>query len=75
GVVMSAIPGGGFVAETVIITIFGFPMTALPLILIISEIIDIPATLLNSTSNVTSAMLITRIVEGKGWLQRLVVSK
>lgn len=75
GVVMSAIPGGGFVAETVIITIFGFPMTALPLILIISEIIDIPATLLNSTSNVTSAMLITRIVEGKDWLQRLVVSK
>lgn len=75
GVVMSAIPGGGFVAETIIITIFGFPMTALPLILIISEIIDIPATLLNSTSNVTSAMLITRIVEGKDWLQRLVVSK
>lgn len=75
GVVMSAIPGGGFVAETVIITIFGFPMTALPLNLIISEIIDIPATLLNSTSNVTSAMLITRIVEGKDWLQRLVVSK
>lgn len=68
GVVMSAIPGGGFVAETVIITIFGFPMTALPLILIISEIIDIPATLLNSTSNITSAMLITRFVEGKDWL-------
>ncbi|WP_125607989.1 dicarboxylate/amino acid:cation symporter [Lapidilactobacillus bayanensis] len=75
GVVMSAIPGGGFVAETVIITIFGFPMTALPLILIISEIIDIPATLLNSTSNVTSAMLITRIVEGKDWLKNVVISK
>lgn len=68
GVVMSAIPGGGFVAETVIITVFGFPMTALPLILIISEIIDIPATLLNSTSNTTAAMLVTRVVEGKNWL-------
>lgn len=69
GVVMSAIPGGGFVAETVIITVFGFPMTALPLILIISEIIDIPATLLNSSSNTTSAMLVSRFVEGKNWLQ------
>ncbi|KIS03423.1 dicarboxylate/amino acid:cation symporter [Paucilactobacillus wasatchensis] len=69
GVVMSAIPGGGFVAETVIITVFGFPMTALPLILIISEIIDIPATLLNSTSNTTAAMLVTRFVEGKNWLK------
>lgn len=68
GVVMSAIPGGGFVAETVIITVFGFPMTALPLILIISEIIDIPATLLNSSSNTTAGMLVTRFVEGKDWL-------
>lgn len=74
GVVMSAIPGGGFVAETVIITIFGFPMTALPLILIISEIIDIPATLLNSTSNITSSMLIARFVEGKDWLKDYVAS-
>lgn len=70
GVVMSAIPGGGFVAETVIITVFGFPMAALPLILIISEIIDIPATLLNSSSNTTSAMLISRFVEGKNWLDK-----
>lgn len=75
GVVMSAIPGGGFVAETVIITIFGFPMTALPLILIISEIIDIPATLLNSTSNITSSMLITRFVEGKNWLSKAMRSR
>ncbi|KRO09424.1 proton glutamate symport protein [Paucilactobacillus hokkaidonensis] len=69
GVVMSAIPGGGFVAETVIITIFGFPMSALPLILIISEIIDIPATLLNSVSNTTAGMLVTRFVEGRNWLK------
>ncbi|WP_281165237.1 dicarboxylate/amino acid:cation symporter [Liquorilactobacillus sicerae] len=68
GMVMSAIPGGGFVAEAVIITIFGFPMSALPLILIISEIIDIPATLINSSSNTTASMLVTRFVEGKNWL-------
>lgn len=70
GMVMSAIPGGGFVAEAVIITIFGFPMSALPLILIISEIIDVPATLINSSSNTTSSLLVTRLVEGKNWLLR-----
>ncbi|MBP1040437.1 dicarboxylate/amino acid:cation symporter [Vagococcus sp. BWB3-3] len=68
GMVMGAIPGGGMVAETVIITLFGFPMEALPLILIISTIIDIPATLLNSSGNTVSAMLVARIVEGKSWL-------
>lgn len=70
GMVMGAIPGGGMVAETVIITMFGFPMEALPLILIISTIIDIPATLLNSSGNTVSAMLVARIVEGKNWLTK-----
>ncbi|WP_461240073.1 dicarboxylate/amino acid:cation symporter [Paucilactobacillus sp. N302-9] len=75
GVVMSAIPGGGFVAETVIITVFGFPMAALPLILIISEIIDIPATLLNSSSNTSAGMLVARFVEGKDWLKNYLSAK
>jgi Na+/H+-dicarboxylate symporter len=75
GVVMSAIPGGGFVAETVIITVFGFPMAALPLILIISEIIDIPATLLNSSSNTSAGMLVARFVEGKDWLKNYLAAK
>lgn len=70
GMVMGAIPGGGMVAETVIITLFGFPMEALPLILIVSTIIDVPATLLNSSGNTVSAMLVARIVEGKNWLQK-----
>lgn len=69
GVVMGAIPGGGMVAETLICSIFGFPMAALPLILIITTIIDIPATLLNSTGNTAAAMLVTRFVEGKNWLK------
>ncbi|MHC9531882.1 dicarboxylate/amino acid:cation symporter [Dellaglioa sp. L3N] len=69
GVVMGAIPGGGMVAETLICSIFGFPMAALPLILIITTIIDIPATLLNSTGNTATAMLVTRFVEGKNWLK------
>ncbi|MDK1724501.1 dicarboxylate/amino acid:cation symporter [Dellaglioa algida] len=75
GVVMGAIPGGGMVAETLICSIFGFPMAALPLILIITTIIDIPATLLNSTGNTATAMLVTRFVEGKDWLKDFMAQK
>lgn len=60
---MGAIPGGGLVAETLIVSIFGFPTAAIPLIIIISTIIDIPATLLNSAGNVASAMMVSRIVD------------
>jgi Na+/H+-dicarboxylate symporter len=65
GAVMGAIPGGGMVAETLIVTMFGFPTNTIPLLLIISTIIDIPATLLNSTGNVASAMMVTRLVDRK----------
>lgn len=65
GAVMGAIPGGGLVAETLIVSLFGFPTNAIPLIVIISTIIDVPATLLNSTSNVTSALMVNRLVGKK----------
>lgn len=68
GIVIGAIPSGGLTAEVFICTIFGVPVEYVGLILVISIIIDIPATLLNSTGNNVCAMLITRIVEGKHWL-------
>jgi pyrrolidone-carboxylate peptidase len=42
----------------------------LPIIAVISTIIDAPATLLNSTGNTVCAMLVTRLVEGKNWLSK-----
>lgn len=69
GAVMGAIPGGGMIAEMLIVNIFGFPLEAVPVIVIISTIIDMPATLLNSSGNLASGMLVTRIVEGKNWLK------
>lgn len=53
-----------------ILTVFGFPIEALPIIAVISTIIDAPATLLNSTGNTVSAMMVTRLVEGKDWLKK-----
>lgn len=73
GVVMGSIPGGGMIAETLIVMLFGFPVQAIPLIIIIGTIIDMPATLLNSSCNTVTAMMVARFVEGKNWLKNQMV--
>lgn len=70
GAVMGAIPGGGMIGEMLILSIFGFPPEVLPIIAVISTIIDVPATLLNSTGNTVCAMMVSRLVEGKNWLKK-----
>lgn len=69
GAVMGAIPSGGMIGEMLIISVYGFPPEVLAIIAVISTIIDAPATLLNSTGNTVCAMMITRLVEGKNWLE------
>jgi Na+/H+-dicarboxylate symporter len=63
-VVVSAIPTGGMTAEAVILSAFGFGHEALPLLAVISVIIDPLATLLNATGDNAAAMLVERVVEG-----------
>ena len=70
GAVMGAIPSGGLIGEMLILAVFGFPPEVLPIIAVISTIIDAPATLLNSTGNTVCAMMVSRLVEGKNWLKR-----
>ena len=72
GAVMGAIPGGGMMGEMLIISVFGFSSEALPIIAVISTIIDAPATVLNSTGNTVCSMIVSRLVEGKEWLNRRV---
>lgn len=69
GAVMGAIPGGGMIGEILILSIYGFPPSALPVIAVISTIIDAPATLLNSSGNTVCAMVVARFVDGKNWLK------
>lgn len=65
---VSAVPiGGGTISEMLIITMMGFPVAALPILTIIATIIDAPATLLNVVGDSSSAMLVTRAVDGKNW--------
>ncbi len=66
---VTAVPvGGGTISEMLIITILGYPVAALPILTIIATIIDPPATVLNVVGDSASAMLTSRIVDGKKWL-------
>lgn len=75
GTVMGAIPGGGMIAEMLIITIFGFSIELLPIIAVITTIIDAPATVLNTTSNTACSMMVARLVEGKDWIKNSMKSE
>jgi Na+/H+-dicarboxylate symporter len=70
GTVMGAIPSGGMLGELLILTVYGFPPSALIVVAAISIIIDPLATLLNVTGNTVGSMLIARLVDGQGWLKK-----
>ena len=60
---VTAVPiGGGTISETLIITMLGFPIGALPILTIIATIIDAPATVLNVVGDLSSSMITSRIV-------------
>lgn len=66
---VTAVPiGGGTISEMMILTMMGFPVNALPILTIIATIIDAPATVLNVIGDTSSAMLASRIVDGKNWM-------
>lgn len=68
GVVMSGVPGGGLIGEMLIVTMYGFPPGAFPIIATIGYLVDPPATMINATGDTVAAMLVTRLVEGKDWM-------
>ena len=70
GVVMSGVPGGGLIGEMLIVSLFGFPPEAFPIIATIGFLVDPPATCINVTGDTVSSMVVTRIVEGKDWIEK-----
>ncbi len=75
GVVMSGVPGGGLVGEMLIVSVYGFPPEAFPIIATIGVLVDAPATCINATGDTIAAMLVSRLVEGRNWLSRAVCSQ
>nr|WP_261798137.1 dicarboxylate/amino acid:cation symporter [Brevibacillus massiliensis] len=70
GVVMSGVPGGGFIGEALIVTMYGFPPEALPILAMIGTLVDPPATMVNATGDTVASMMVARILEGKEWMKR-----
>ncbi|WP_368506059.1 dicarboxylate/amino acid:cation symporter [Alkalihalophilus sp. As8PL] len=69
GTVMSGVPGGGFIGEMLIITMYGFPIEALPILAILGTLVDPPATMVNASGDAVSSMLVSRAVEGDEWME------
>jgi len=65
GVVMSGIPGGGLIGEMLIVSLYGFPLSAFTMIATIGWIIDAPATMLNVCGDIPAAMLIEKNIYNK----------
>lgn len=70
GVVMSGVPGGGLIGEMLIVNLYGFPMEAFPIVATIGYLVDPPATMINVTGDTVASMMVTRILEGKDWMQK-----
>jgi Na+/H+-dicarboxylate symporter len=70
GMVMSGIPGGGFLGELLIVTLYGFPAEALPLISMVGTLVDPPATMVNSSGDTVVSMLLARILGGPDFLKK-----
>ena len=75
GVVMSGVPGGGLIGEMLIVNIYGFPPEAFPIIATIGFLVDPAATMVNATGDNVVSMMISRIVEGKDWMQKRLQSE
>jgi Na+/H+-dicarboxylate symporter len=70
GVVLSGMPGGGLVGEMLIVSLYGFPPEAFPIIATMGFLVDPGATLVNATGDTCSSMLVSRFIEGKSWFER-----
>ncbi len=70
GTVMSGIPGGGFLGEMLIVTLYGFPPEALPVAAMIGTLVDPPATMVNATGDNVVAMMVARVLGGKNWMKK-----
>lgn len=69
-VLISAVPiGGGTISEMMIISMMGYPVSALPVLTMIATVIDAPATVLNAVGDTSCALLVSRVVDGKDWVE------
>ena len=74
---MSGVPGGGYIGEYIICSIF-FPTqmeVAFPILVAIGNLVDPPATMINSAGDYVVSYIVSRFVDGKDWLQKQLAAK
>lgn len=73
--VLSGAPGGGLVGEMLIVSLFGFPPEAFPIVATLGFLVDPMATCLNASGDTIASMMVSRIVEGKEWIGKKMTSE
>ena len=71
-VAMSGIPGGGYIGEFVMCSIF-FPdqlALAYPIAITIGNLVDPPATMINASGDYVVSFIVSRFVDGRDWLKK-----
>ena len=74
---MSGVPGGGYIGEYIICSIF-FPeqiAMAFPILVTIGNLVDPPATMINAAGDYVVCFLVERFVTGKDWLKKHLAAK
>ena len=74
---MSGVPGGGYIGEYIICSIF-FPeqiAMAFPILVTIGNLVDPPATMINAAGDYVVCFMVERFVSGKDWLKKHLASK
>ena len=74
---MSGIPGGGYIGEFILCSIF-FPdqlEIAYPIAITIGNLVDPPATMVNSAGDYVISYVVARFTDGKDWLEKALASK
>ena len=74
---MSGVPGGGYIGEYIICSIF-FPNQielAVPILVAIGNLVDPPATMINSAGDYVVTYIVSRFADGKDWLDKAIAKK
>lgn len=74
---MSGVPGGGYIGEYIICSIF-FPNQmemAFPILVAIGNLVDPPATMINSSGDYVVSFIVSRFVDGKDWLDKVIAKQ
>ena len=76
-VAMSGIPGGGYIGEYIMCSLF-FPeqmAIAYPIAVTIGNLVDPPATMINAAGDYVVTFIVSRFTEGRDWLQKAIAAK